>query len=209
MAQVSAAADQGVKHARFGVLRGFPVYTLHARGRSALRQTTARGVVVLPVVGAFLAAILGLGLHVNLSASAPRGLYRIVAGHPTRGAWVVACVSPQAAALARARGYLGPGPCAGGVQPVLKPVVAIAGDVVEIGPEAVTVNGRPLPGSSSAVVDSLGRALPHAPWGRYLVGAGELWLVSTRVPNSWDSRYLGPISVSQVWAVARPVWTVD
>jgi type IV secretory pathway protease TraF len=46
------------------------------------------------------------------------------------------------------------------VQPVLKPVVAVAGDVVEVGLEAVTVNGRPLPGSSSAAVDSLGRTLP-------------------------------------------------
>ena len=163
----------------------------------------------MPAVGVLLAAILAFGLHVNLSASAPRGLYRMVAGSPTRGAWVVACVSPQSAALARARSYLGPGPCAGGVQPVLKPVVAVAGDVVEIGPEAVTVNGQRLPGSSTATRDSLGRELPHVAWGRHVVGLDELWLVSTRVPNSWDSRHLGPISTSQVWSVARPVWTID
>jgi type IV secretory pathway protease TraF len=41
-------------------------------------------------------------------------------------------VSAEAAALARARGYLGRGSCAGGVQPVLKPVIAVAGDVVEL-----------------------------------------------------------------------------
>jgi len=35
--------------------------------------------------------------------------------------------------------------CAGGVEPVLKPVVAVVGDVVDIGPEAVTVNGQRLP----------------------------------------------------------------
>ena len=163
----------------------------------------------MPVACVLLAVILALGLHVNLSASAPRGLYRTVAGRPTRGAWVVACVSPQSAALARARGYLGPGPCTAGVQPVLKPVVAVAGDVVEIGPEAVTVNGQRLPGSSIAASDSLGRELPRVAWGRYVVGADQLWLVSTRVPNSWDSRYLGPIPTSQVWSVARPVWTVD
>ena len=44
----------------------------------------------------------------------------------------MACVSLRSAELAHARGYLGPGPCAGGVQPVVKRVVAIAGDVVEI-----------------------------------------------------------------------------
>jgi type IV secretory pathway protease TraF len=45
--------------------------------------------------------------------------------------------------------------------------------------------------------------------GRYLVAPGELWLVSTRLPNSWDSRYLGPITIAQVRAVARPIWTVE
>jgi conjugative transfer signal peptidase TraF len=122
---------------------------------------------------------------------------------------VVACWSSDAAALARARGYLRPGLCEGGVQPVIKPVVAVAGDVVDLGPAAVVVNGRALPGSGSADADSSGRRLPHARWGRHVVAPGELWLVSTRVPNSWDSRYLGPISLSQVRAVARPIWVVD
>src|SRR5262249_10542628 len=156
---------------------------LHVPCRSACRRTAARAVVAVPVADVLLAVILALSLHVNLSASAPRGLYRTVAGRPTRGAWVVACGSPQSAAFARARAYLGPGRCAGGVQPVLKPVVAVAGDVVEIGPKAVTVNGQRLPGSSTAASDSLGRELPHAAWGRHVVGADELWLVSTRVPN--------------------------
>jgi conjugative transfer signal peptidase TraF len=135
-------------------------------------------------------------------------VYRTVVEEPTRGAWGVAYMSAQRAALARARGYLRPGLCAGGVQPVLKRVVAVAGDVVEIGPEAVTVNGQRLPDSSTAASDSLGRELPHAAWGRYVVGADYLLLVSTRVPNSWDSRYLGPISAAQVWSVAQPVWAV-
>ncbi len=139
------------------------------------------------LAGALAAATLGLGLHVNLSPSAPRGLYHAVAGTPTRGAWVAACVSPEAAALGRARGYLGAGPCIGGVQPVIKPVVALAGDVVELRPRLST--------------------LADAVWGRHVVGADEFWLVSTRVPNSWDSRYLGPFSRSQVRAVAWPVWT--
>ena len=29
--------------------------------------------------------------------------------------------------------------------------------------------------------------MPHAAWGRDVVGADELWRVSMRVPNSWDS----------------------
>jgi conjugative transfer signal peptidase TraF len=159
--------------------------------------------------GGIVTAVLGLGLHINLSPSAPRGVYRAVVEAPIRGAWVVACVSAEAAALARARGYLGPGSCAGGVQPVLKPVVAVAGDVVELGPDGVAVNGSRLPRSKSADVDAAGRALPHPARGRHLVARGEVWLVSTRVPNSWDSRYLGPVPISQVRGVARPIWTVE
>src|SRR5262245_6696508 len=103
-----------VKHGLFGVLHRSPARALHVSCRSACSRTAARAVVALHVAGILLTVILALGVHVNLAASAPRGLYRTVAGGPTRGAWVVACVSPQSAAHARARGYLGPGRCAGG-----------------------------------------------------------------------------------------------
>ena len=185
-----------MKHALSGVLRDLRPFSAQVRYRRGCRRTCRRALVSVLLAGALAAEILNLELHVNLSPSAPRGLYHAVAGTPTRGAWVAACVSPEAAALGRARGYLGAGSCVGRVQPVIKPVVALAGDVVELGPEAVVVNGQPLPGSSSADVDSLGLTLPHAVWGRHVVGADEFWLVSTRVPNSWDSRYVGPFSRS-------------
>ena len=153
--------------------------------------------------------LMSLGLRINLSASAPRGLYRAALGTPQRGMWVAACVSTDAAALGLSRGYLRPGPCPGGAEPVLKPVVAVAGDVVELSPHGIAVNGTSLAESASASVDSNERPLAHATWGRHVVGADELWLVSTRVPNSWDSRYLGPFLMSQVRAIARPVWTLE
>jgi conjugative transfer signal peptidase TraF len=158
---------------------------------------------------AMAAALMGLGVHINLSASAPRGLYRAVAGTPLRGMWVAACVSADAAAVGLARGYLRPGPCPGGTQPILKPVVAVSGDVVDLSPYGLAVNGASLPDCESASIDSNGRPLAHATWGRHVVGADQLWLVSTRVPNSWDSRYVGPFLMSQVLAIARPVWTVE
>lgn len=177
-----------------------------------LRDAAARGrrraLVILGLVSLLLTSAIGFGLRVNFSESAPRGIYRAVPGTPVRGTWVAACVSADAAALGRARGYLGPGPCAGGAEPVLKPVIAVAGDIVELGPQAIVVNGVRLPRSASASVDRLGRPLQHV-WGRHVVAADELWLISTGVPNSWDSRYLGPFSISQVRAVARPVWTLD
>jgi hypothetical protein len=63
-----------MKHALSRTLRGSPARTLRARCRSACSRTPARVVVALPVAGVLVAVILALGLHVNLSASAPRGL---------------------------------------------------------------------------------------------------------------------------------------
>jgi type IV secretory pathway protease TraF len=46
------------------------------------------------------------------------------------------------------------------------------------------------------------------PAGTYRVESGQLWLLSGHDPRSFDSRYFGPISVSSVQAVARPVWVI-
>ena len=168
-----------------------------------------RAFVSLAFAVAIAGVVISLGIHLNLSASAPRGLYRAGAGTPLRGMWVAACVTTDAAAVGLARGYLRPGPCPGGAEPILKPVVAVSGDVVDLSPHGVAVNGTSMPDSESGSLDSNGRPLGHATWGRHVVSADQLWLVSTRVSNSWDSRYLGPFSMSQVRAIARPMWTLD
>src|SRR5262245_51681668 len=89
-AQARVASGQVVKHAFFGVLHRSPARAVHVSCRPAWSRTAVRAVVALPVAGVLLVVILALGLHVNLSASAPRGLYQTVAGRPTRWAWVVA-----------------------------------------------------------------------------------------------------------------------
>ena len=80
--------------------------------------------------GVLLGVILVLGLHVNLSARAPRRYTKWLlgrrCGRELRSVW-----APDSAALTRARAYLGPGPLGGGVLRGLKAVVAVAGDVVE------------------------------------------------------------------------------
>src|SRR5947208_14012438 len=49
-----------------------------------------RAVVAASMACVLIAVIRALGLHVNLSTSAPRGLYRTVVGRTTRGRWIVA-----------------------------------------------------------------------------------------------------------------------
>jgi hypothetical protein len=70
-----------MKYARSGVLRGSPARALHVRRRSACSRTAAQAIVAVALheIGVLLVVILTLGLHVNLSAGAPRRSYRIVA----------------------------------------------------------------------------------------------------------------------------------
>ena len=179
--------------------------------RGLLGACVRKGLAVLPAARfAGLAAAVPLAssvvVRLNVSASAPIGFYRVADIPLERDGLVIACVPAEAATLARERGYLGRGACPGGVQPVLKRLVGMPGDAVEVGPDTVTVNGVPLADSETAFRDGLGRPLPHAPWGRSVLGTGEAWLHGTAISHSWDSRYFGPVSLGRMQAV-RPVLT--
>jgi conjugative transfer signal peptidase TraF len=158
-----------------------------------------------------LAGLVGLGalfgLRPNLTGSLPRGVYRTVGEAPRRGSIVVVCVPLRAAELARERGYLGPGSCPGGVRGLGKIVLATGGDIVALRPGGISVNGRPIATSRTLARDSRRRVLSHYPWGDYVLEPRELWLFSPYRPNSFDSRYFGPVDASQVVSVLQSVWT--
>ncbi len=166
-------------------------------------------VLVLLACGAIAGATWHWGLRLNTSRSAPRGLYRMLAAAPSRGAFVAVCLPPDVARFGRARGYLGPGDCPGGVQAAIKRVVAMPGDIVDVSPAGIRVNDRLLPDSATSAVDSVGRPLPHVPWGRHPVPPAHVWLLGTGDPRSWDSRYFGPLSLAHVRATVAPVLTLD
>jgi conjugative transfer signal peptidase TraF len=157
-------------------------------------------------------ALLGAGaagLRVNATASMPRGLWRVApaAGPIPRGAIVSLCLPPgPLLRLALRRGYLSAGLCPGGVEPLLKPVAAISGDVVRVTVTGIAVNGAPLPNSAALQEDSAGRPLSPVPPGLYQVRPGTVWLVSTYAARSFDSRYFGAVPVSAVHGAAQPAW---
>jgi conjugative transfer signal peptidase TraF len=157
------------------------------------------------------------GIRINMTASMPRGLYRIApllsdsrrAAHLVRGMAVTACLPRAVARLALRRGYIGPGNCPAGGEPVLKVLAAIAGDVVRVTTAGISVDGVLLHNSAALLRDGAGRTMPHVPAGLYRVGPGDVWLLSTRVPDSWDSRYFGPVPTSELCGIARPVWVIE
>jgi len=103
----------------------------------------------------------------------------------------------KAAALAAQRGYL---PMR---VPLLKRIGAIAPQEVCIVGRSVRIDGVPV--AAALAADRFGRPLPSWQQCRHLE-PGELFLLSTTNPASFDSRYFGPVSASTVIGVAHPVW---
>lgn len=147
-----------------------------------------------------------LGIRLNGSPSLPIGLYRI---SPNPAANLIEfCPTEPFAALAKARGYRQAGRCPDGGTPLLKPMVAQAGDRVTVSLGGIAVNGIVLPNSAPRLRDTAGRPLVSLPPGTYEVRPGTLWVVSTYESSSYDSRYFGAIDESQVLSRLRPflVW---
>lgn len=134
----------------------------------------------------------------NASDSVPKGWYRItLAGKPAVGDIVLTQLPPAAATLAAQRGYLPTH------IPLLKTVFAIA-------PHHVCVEGHHVLADDQVAAelrphDQHGRPLPAWRGCRPLVG-DELFLLSVDNPESFDSRYFGPISATMVIGRAQPLW---
>ena len=121
----------------------------------------------------------------NPSPSAPVGWYRV---HPNfqlrRDLQVAADLPDDARHLAVARRYLPPD------IPLIKTVWAVSGETVCHLGDRVNVDGRP-----PLVVlsdDRFERPLPRLD-GCYRLDSEEVFLVSTDVQTSFDSRYFGPV----------------
>lgn len=169
-----------------------------------------RQVVVGLLLGAAVLPLLGVaGARLNTTSSLAYGVYWVqhAAAEPGRYASFCPLLERPAFALAQQRGYLRPGRCPGGVRPLLKRVMAGAGDRVAIDASGVHVNGRLLPHSQPLRVDGAGRPMPMLVMGERALGHDELLLMSDVNAASFDARYFGVISRWHVDEVVRPLWT--
>lgn len=166
-------------------------------------------IAVLASCAAIVAAACVFDLRINVTDSAPRGLYR--ATRPPRierDALVIACLPEPIARLGRARGYLRAGDCPADSQAILKRIVAVPGDSVRVSASGVVVNGRTISGTELRAVDRAGQPLTPAFLDDRQLGADDLWLLGLDPTVSWDSRYFGALPIESVRASAVPIWTV-
>ena len=165
---------------------------------------------VAGTVLAVLTAAHAAGLRMNLTASMPIGLWRIAPAHTLARGEIVAVCLPDGSALhlALQRSYIAAGSCPSGAEPLVKPVAAIGGDLAVISETGISVNGAIVPNSAPLAADEAGRPLQRMPAGSYRVASGEVWLLSSHDPRSFDSRYFGAVPIANVQGIACPLWVL-
>lgn len=175
-----------------------------------LKQTNRRSATLIVfgsagIVLMLFTAAAELGVRLNASPSLPVGLYITSADRTAN--LVEFCPAEPYASYAAARGYRSRGNCPDGAAPLMKPIVARPGDLVNLSRDGIAVNGHLLPNTSPRASDSLGRPLRAWSFGTYSVAVGTVWVASSYHPRSFDSRYLGPIRTTSIRSHVRPLLT--
>jgi conjugative transfer signal peptidase TraF len=160
---------------------------------------------VIPISTLFglgLLALPALDFHApllvwNASASAPIGLYSVVAGAAMRGDLVLVHTPDLIRQMADERRYLPAN------VPMIKRIAGTKGDVICAVGDAIFINGRLV--ADRLASDGLGRLLPR--WGGcHLLNGDEVFLLMEDVTNSFDGRYFGPVRTSAIIAKLAPLW---
>jgi conjugative transfer signal peptidase TraF len=135
----------------------------------------------------------------NATASAPRGLYRIVPEGTFQPGDLVLARTPSAfAALFAERGYLPSG------VPLLKRVAAVAGSTVCRSSMTISIDGVAV--AEALASDSQLRLLPA--WsGCRVLSPGDVFLLVPEVRTSLDGRYFGVVETSTILGRTVPLWT--
>ena len=167
-----------------------------SRGRLAAFYLTA---IAAMTVAVSAADIWPTKLVYNATASVPLGWYAIGEPRDLRPGDLVLVRPPlRVEPLLVARGYL-----AAGV-PLVKQIGAAPGSTVCRRENRVTIDATPAAVARDA--DALGRPLPR--WsGCRRLGAGDVFLLNSGSPGSFDGRYFGPTSARDIVGSARPLWT--
>lgn len=166
--------------------------------------------VSLTLLFAFLTIrfLFGLSVMINISDSEPFGLYLLDLSSSQkirRGDLVAACIPLDFARLAFRRTYLkASSTCPGHVIPVLKRVYGIPGDLVVLGKDGTVINGQTIPHTRRLAVDTRGNPVPHVTFSGKL--SGYLLLAPT-YHLSFDGRYFGPVSHSDIIGRVTPLFT--
>ena len=134
--------------------------------------------------------------RLNLTASMPKGIYRITDGGFERGDQVELCLEGAFAELALERGYLRTGRCENGIMPLVKTLAGLPGDAFAIERDGITVNGALLPESAIRAFDNKGRRMP-VQLQSGVIPQGKALVLSAH-EGGFDGRYFGLVDMDKL-----------
>src|SRR6201996_8112178 len=171
------------------------------------RRSIRRGVGIAAVAFTAPFFIAGaMGIRINASKTLPLGLSKKTTVF--RAALVEFCPQARYGGFPAGRGYRSLGCCPDGADPLMNPVVAKPGDIVDVSSLGITVNHVLLPNTAPKDKDSKGRPMQPWPFGQYRVPRGFVWVASSYNPWSFDSRYFGPLPVGIIRWHLKPLLTL-
>ena len=167
--------------------------------RSRALRTVLIGFIPVAAAATVAATLPGPIVIHNPSPSLPIGYYARTGARPTTGRIIAFQIPPMGRPYAAE--HMPPLIRAG----IIKQIAAGQGDrVCTTGPDGLAINGRAV--APIVQADRFGRQLPHWRACRTL-RAGEYFVFSDRIPNSYDSRYYGPVRSTDIIGTFRPIWT--
>ncbi|KTD14360.1 conjugative transfer signal peptidase TraF [Legionella israelensis] len=172
-----------------------------------MRKLTAWiSIFLLSILSAVL-LLIAMGFRINMTDSIPIGLYRISNIKNLKNAFVIFCPEDKPVfQQAKNRGYIGSGFCPGGYGYLMKKVVAIKGDIISVTDEGVLVNHQLISFSKPISTDGINRPLPQWRTIDYQLKEDEILTMTSQSAWSFDSRYYGPVHLSQIKGIITPVW---
>jgi conjugative transfer signal peptidase TraF len=141
------------------------------------------------------------GLAFNDTNSVPTGLYHTALADKYK--YVGVCLPSQTVQVAIHAGIeIAAGECEDGHRPILKRLYSASVErPIEFSQRGFRVDGRLLSNTAPKEKSSKGVPLNHFAYGSYTQG---LWVISDYNPNSFDSRYFGPVRQEEIRYYAAP-----
>ena len=142
----------------------------------------------------------------NITDSLPVGVYRLVDTRLTKGSIVAFCLDDKSSDFLRKRGGIpvNNGRC-GDYPYLLKKIYGVPGDYVSQG-KSVFVNRVKIPGVVINRNEDFEKTFGPLTT-NYRLMEGQYLLISAEHPDSFDSRYFGPVNRDKIYHGAVPIWT--
>jgi len=162
--------------------------------------------IVITIFFTFIIIANYFGILINVSQSMKPGLYIKSTGQIRHGDIVAFCLPEPYKTSGLKKFYIQKGSKCDGATPLIKEVIAIPGDHINLQEHYIEVNGSYLL-YRTFYQDSKGKKLEIYPRGDYQNTTGY-WFIGANANNSWDSRYWGPISKNHILFKLKPliVW---